>query len=177
MLYPADSWFCVRTLPKHEHIAAAGLRQVEGVEVFLPRIRFRRATKRGAVWFTEALFPGYLFARFDLDTLLRRVRSANGVRGLVQFGEKFATAPAEIVADLRQRTGPEELCVVGNELAVGDAVQISGGALHGLRAVVTQVISSRERVKVLLEFLGRATETEMAQANVVPEKRHPLAMR
>src|SRR5271165_4971390 len=30
----AEAWFCLRTLPKHEHIAAAQLGQDAGVEVF-----------------------------------------------------------------------------------------------------------------------------------------------
>jgi transcriptional antiterminator RfaH len=162
-----DDWFCVNTLAKHEHIAAAALRQVAGVEVFLPRLRFRRATRRGPAWVTEAMFPGYLFARFDPAALLRRVRSLNGVRGLVQFGGHLATAPAAAVADLRRFTGTEDICVLTDDVDVGAAVVISGGAFHGLRAVVTQVISSRDRVKVLLDFLGRATEFELARASVV----------
>ncbi len=57
------AWYCLRSQPKHEHIAAAHLRLLEGVTVFCPRIRFKRATRQGLVWVTEAMFPGYLFAR------------------------------------------------------------------------------------------------------------------
>jgi len=32
---------------------------------------------------------------------------------------------------------------------------------HGLRAVITRVMPSRERVAVLLEFLGRQTTVEL----------------
>ena len=169
-----DSWYCLRALPKHEHIAAAALRQIEGMEVFLPRLRFRRATRRGAVWVTEALFPCYLFARFESAELVRRVRAVNGVRGFVQFGDILATAPNAAIADLRHYTGNQELCVIPDEVTVGEEVQITGGVFHGLRAVVTQVIPSRQRVKVLLEFLGRATETEVAKSEVVRENFNPL---
>ena len=62
---PIDSWFCLRAQPKREHIAAACLRQISEVEVFSPRVRFRKHTNRGPVWFVESMFPGYLFARFD----------------------------------------------------------------------------------------------------------------
>ena len=172
----ADGWYCVHAQSKHEHIAAAALRQIEGVEVFLPRIRFRRATRRGAVWVTEALFPNYLFARFDPVPLLRRVRSLNGVRTLVHFGGRLALAPNEVIADLRSFTGDEDLCVLSEDVDVGDRVVITGGSFHGLRAVVTKVIPSRARVKVLMEFLGRATEVEMARSSVVPETVNPLAL-
>jgi transcriptional antiterminator RfaH len=45
-------WFCLRSQPKHAQIAAGHLHKDAGMEVFLPRVRFRRATKRGRVWAT-----------------------------------------------------------------------------------------------------------------------------
>src|SRR5215813_8963248 len=75
-----EAWFCVRTQPKHEHIAAAQLRQGRDIEVFLPRIRYKRRTRLGLAWVTEALFRDYLFARFDLDAAWRRVQGARSVR-------------------------------------------------------------------------------------------------
>ena len=99
----SQKWFCLRAKPKCEHLAAAGLRRLDGVEVFCPRIRFRRATTRGRVWFNEALFPGYLFARFDQGLLLRAVRYAHGVSGLVQFGARYAEVPSETLDALRDR--------------------------------------------------------------------------
>src|ERR1035441_3647403 len=72
------NWFCLRTQSKHEHIAAVHLRKMDGVGVFLPRIRFQRNTRQGLAWVTEALFPGYLFARFDWHDSLRQVQAAHG---------------------------------------------------------------------------------------------------
>src|SRR5215470_13246068 len=87
------AWFCVRTHPRHEHIAAAQLKQDAGIEVFLPRIRFQRTTRFGAAWTTEALFRDYLFARFDLVWDWRRVSHARAVRGVVHFGDRWPTIP------------------------------------------------------------------------------------
>src|ERR1043165_1914121 len=67
------AWFCVRTHLKNEHSAAAHLCLIPGVEVFNPRIRLLRSTRRGRVWFTESLFPNYVFARFDLESHLDKV--------------------------------------------------------------------------------------------------------
>ena len=66
-------WFCVRTQTKREHIAAGHLREVEGVEVFGPRLRYRKATRRGKIGWVEPLCPGYLLARFKLRELERAV--------------------------------------------------------------------------------------------------------
>ena len=98
----APAWFCVRSQIKHEHIAAQHLRKLPGVEVFCPRVRFQRATRRGKVWFTEAMFPNYLFARFELS-FIRAIKAEPGVASVVHFGPHFATVPDEIIADLRER--------------------------------------------------------------------------
>src|SRR2546430_15139128 len=110
------AWFCIRTQPKHEHIAAKHLKEQPQIEVYLPRIRFKRSTRRGPVWFTEALFPNYLFARFNLATVSRRVHSARGVRGIVHFGNQWPQIPDVVIADLRATVGGDEVHVIDQRL-------------------------------------------------------------
>ena len=76
-LIPEPVWFCLKTQPKREHLAATALRRQFGVECFSPRLRFRRMTQRGPVWFVEAMFPGYLFAKFIYSTQHRAVESGS----------------------------------------------------------------------------------------------------
>jgi transcriptional antiterminator RfaH len=163
------AWYCVRTQPKHEHIAAAHLAELKELEIYLPRIRFRRSTKAGPVWFTEALFPGYLFARFSLYAWLRQVQHTTGVSGVVHFGTHWPVIPDEAVADLQAGLGPDQLHILPEELQPGEPVVISGGAFHNLRAVVSRVMPGRQRVAVLLEFLGRQTTVEVDPSQLVPE--------
>jgi transcriptional antiterminator RfaH len=162
------AWFCLRSQPKHEHIAAAHLRNT-GVETFLPRVRFKRATRQGIVWVTEALFPNYLFARFDWRASLREVQSVHGVCEVVHFGERWPTIPGPIIGQLREAIGADELRVIPARLKPGDEVLIVRGALHGLNAVVSRVIPARERVAVLLDFLGRQTTIELPEDSVIKE--------
>ena len=166
---PVTEWFCLCAQPKHEHIASAHVRQIAGVEVFLPRVRFKRATVRGAAWTTEALFPGYLFARFAWPSNLGAVQHARGVRGLVHFGDRWPTIEPEIIADLRSAIGPDELHVMDAALAPGDVVRIADGSLRGQLAVVAQLRSGRDRVAVLMEFLGRQTMVELSAGSLVRE--------
>jgi transcriptional antiterminator RfaH len=170
---PVDStaWFCVRTQTKHEHIAAAYLRQNLELEVFLPRIRFKRPTRQGPAWVTEALFTNYLFARFDPGASLRHIEHACGVRGIVHFGNFRPAIPGEIIAELRAAMGNEELHVIANEFNPGDTVEIVGGAFHGLQAVVNRVLPAKQRVAVLLDFLGHQTAVELAGSQLVQTDR------
>ena len=161
------AWFCVRSQPKHEHIAAAHLQREPGIEVYLPRIRFKRATRRGPVWFTEALFPNYLFARFDLAACLRQVCHSRGVRGVVHFGDRWPIVPESVIEELRVTLGGEPVHVIREALQPGETVQIAGGVFHGLRAVITRAMPRRERVAVLLESLGRQTTVELPNAALI----------
>lgn len=167
MSAPTESWYCLHTQPKHEHIAAAQLRQRAGLQVFVPRIRFRRATRSGPVWVTEPLFLSYFFARFDLDARLHHVRYARGVRDVVHFGTRWPTIPDFVIADLLEGLGADQLQVVEQELCPGDSVEIAGGPLHGLRAVVTRALPANQRVAVLLDFLGRQASVELDRSQLV----------
>jgi transcription antitermination factor NusG len=164
----APLWFCLKTQPKHEHIAASALRQQFALECFSPRIRFRKATRRGAVWFVEAMFPGYLFARFLYREQHRQVQYAPGIAAIVRFGLHVAAINEAAISSLRAASGEEEVIIFDPELKVGDAVQITEGAFQGLQAVVTQLLPAKERVKVLLEFLGRQVEAEVQSPKLLP---------
>ena len=172
---PEPAWYCVRSQYKHEHIAGAHLRMLDGVIVFCPRIRFKRASRRGVVWVTEGMFPGYLFARFGLSEMHRQVRYTHGVICIVRFGDRYATVEDEALAPLRDHTDFAEVKEMNFELSQGDRVKITEGAFVGLEAVITLVLPAKERVKVLMEFLGRNVEAEVEQANVLPQVVHPLA--
>jgi transcriptional antiterminator RfaH len=165
----APNWFCLRCQPKHEHIAAGHLKKIPDTEAFLPRIRFQRSTRQGLFWVTEALFPNYLFARFDWHDSLRQVQAAPGVRGVVHFGTRWPIIEDGTIADLRQAVGEDELHVIAAPLQAGDTVEIAAGAMRGLQAVVSRVMPSRERVAVLFDFLGRQTMLDLPVHFVVKE--------
>jgi transcriptional antiterminator RfaH len=161
-------WFCVKTLPKREHIAAGHLREIEGVEVFCPRLRYRKATRRGKVWWVEAMFPGYVLARFVLADLERVVGYAQGVRGLVRFGGEVPPVPDAMVERLRQEVrerlsedDAEDTLTVGPEVRAGDEVEVAHGPLGGFQGQVLAVLPGRERVRVLMEFLGQPQVVEV----------------
>jgi transcriptional antiterminator RfaH len=165
-------WLCLRSQPKHEHIAAAHLRRmVEEIEVFCPRLRIRRRTRRGATWFVEALFPGYLFARFNPSRSMLLVKSVPGVQKVVGFGMRIPAISKEVIQDLRTHFDQSEVHEVMDELEPGQEITIAGGPLHGLSAAVLNVRSSAGRVQVLLEMLGRCTPVEISIDQVVSDRR------
>lgn len=162
-------WYCLRAKPKHEHIAAAHLRLCDGVEVYCPRVRIQRSTRRGLVWFTEALFPNYLFARFEMAQWQAHVRYSQGVSGIVRFGLEYPAVPDKTLEELRNFMSDAELKTVSYVLNEGDSVEIVEGPLRGQNGVVKQLLPARERVKVLLEVLGGTNEVELRLTSVFKE--------
>jgi transcriptional antiterminator RfaH len=169
-------WFCLRVAPKQEHVAIAHLRKVYQVGVFCPRLRFQKATRTGRRWYVEALFPSYLFGKFDYLTQHRAVHYCPGVSSIVHFGGKVIPVPAHAIQDLLAAVpeGAGETITIQPEVSLGQEVQVVEGAFAGLRAVVTRMMPARQRVAVLLEFLGRMSETEVPIGSVLSAVRHPM---
>ena len=157
----SPEWFCVRTQTKREHIAAGHLRELEAVEVFCPRLRYRKATRRGKIWWVEPLFPGYVLAKFNLAEMERAVTFCQGIRGLVRFGSEIPAVPEAFVESLRHEirnrsdANEDELFSVSPVIEAGDEVEIAHGPLQGMRGTIVSVAPAAERVKILLEFLGQ----------------------
>lgn len=157
------AWYCLRSQPKHEHVAAANLRRLYGFSVLNPRIRFKKVTRRGMVWVTEPVFPSYLFARFDRSQSMNAVMHAPGVAGVVHFGAYWPTIPQGMMEELYALVGDEEVRMIEQTLNVGDEVEIVDGGFCGFTGVVTRLMPARDRVAVLMDFFGRQTLVEVGR--------------
>ncbi|MBL6923062.1 MAG: transcriptional activator RfaH [Akkermansiaceae bacterium] len=165
------NWYVLRTQLKRERLAAANLRHLEGVEVFLPRLRYQKTTRRGRVWWVEPLFPGYLLAKFSYLELSRAVTYTAGVSRIVTFGDDTPAVPDQFVEDLqtevaRHQTDDEEI-VVNWKVEVGDEVELAEGPFKGMEGRVVEVRPGAERVSLLLEFLGESKPVEVSLYSLI----------
>jgi transcriptional antiterminator RfaH len=170
-------WFCLRTQPHRELFAHTSLKKLEKVESFFPRIRFLGTGRRQGRWITEALFPGYLFCKFNLRDQTRAVSYSPGVSGLIHFGNHCPTVPSEVIQQLQATFGPDEVTTVEQPLKIGDRVLIESGPMRGLEGIVCRVLPGKTRVALLLEFLGQQTQIEIdvSQAQAPRDRRSALA--
>jgi transcriptional antiterminator RfaH len=180
MILPDNQWYCVKTQTKREHIAAGHLREIESVEVFCPRIRYRKATRRGKIWWLEPLFPGYVLARFDLLELERAITFTQGVRGLVRFGTHIPHVPESFIHSLRNEVRDrsqtdEDILSLSPTIEIGDEVEIAHGPLQGMAGTVISIAPAAERVKVLLEFLGQPQAIDLDLFSILLPRR-PLPL-
>ncbi|QBG47351.1 hypothetical protein EGM51_08095 [Verrucomicrobia bacterium S94] len=153
-------WFVVRSKPKKERIAASTIAAQQGLEVFCPLIRFRRKTKRGAVWFQEAMFPGYFFVRFDMAEKQRAIAYSTGVLTIPLFNERYVPIPDDVIESIRRDLDEDGTVDAGAPLEVGEETTILEGSMRGLKVKVIKVMPAEDRVAVLLEMLGTMVEAQ-----------------
>jgi transcriptional antiterminator RfaH len=165
------AWYCARTQPKHEHIAAANLTRKLSLEVFHPRLRMERATRRGVVRVVEPLFPCYLFVRCRIDEQLDAIRYVSGISSLVHFGRRIPSVPDAVIDELKQCFEAEEPMSVEERLCPGAEVAVAEGVFMGSRGIVVRVLPAKQRVQILLDFLGRTTVAELDRKSLTVENR------
>ena len=163
------AWYCARTKPKHEHIAAASLRKNHQLEVFHPRLRIERATQRGVVRVSEPLFPCYIFVRCVMEQSLNDIQRTNGITTVVHFARRIPSIADSVIEELKECFAGEEMMTIKDRVSPGDEVLVADGAFAGMNAFVLRVMPARKRVQVLLDILGRPTPAEIDEDSVVME--------
>ena len=139
------------------------------LEVFHPRLRLERSTRRGVVRVVEPLFPGYLFVHCSLNERLSDIRYVNGVSSLVHFGNRISTIPDGVIQELKQCFEADEPMSVQDHLHVGAEVVVAEGPFQGFCGTVVRLLPARQRVQLLLDFLGRMTLAEVDRTALMTE--------
>lgn len=159
-------WYCLRTQTKREHIAAAILDGMDEVEVFCPRVSQIKKTRAGKKRFIEAMFPSYIFAKFNYMAHARHVMHSQGVTRLVEVGDR-RVIPERVILDLMASV-PEGIVVAPDpSLEEGAEVEFVSGSLKGLNAKVLATLPSGQRVQLLLDFLGREIRIEADASDIM----------
>jgi transcriptional antiterminator RfaH len=156
-------WYVVHTKPNQEERATANL-LAWGVETLFPRFRGTRRISPTR-YRSMPLFPGYLFAKFDLADSHAKVRMTRGVHGVVGFGE-FATPVEDTIMDLIRRRIDENGFVRDTPLRPGDAVEVVAGPLRCLNGVFERELEGKDRVMILLGTMGCPMRLQVAKADI-----------
>lgn len=157
-------WHALHTKSHKERQVEAFLRE-RGIETYFPTIP---APKRSRGSAERAFFPSYLFARVDLEVVgLWTLHYAPGMRGVVMFGGQPARVDERVIARLQARLADVVVVdALGEALNPGDPVVITQGPFAEFDAVFDKRLSADGRVRVLIEFLRRATPVEL-EANAL----------
>ncbi len=113
------------------------------------------------------MFPGYIFCRFSVRESLRHVISTAYVSQALTFMHDAGSVSDAVIEDLKREFDEKETITVETTVQAGDAVDIVEGPMRGTQAVVTQVLPGKERVRILLEFIGGLQEIEVPLLSLI----------
>jgi len=158
-------WFALWTRSRHEQVVRAQLEQ-KRIEAFLPTVtRWSRwkDRKKKIDW---PLFPGYCFARFNVQDRLP-ILKCTGVVNIISFEGEPAPIPEREIESIRQ--------LVESDLAYDPCPLIREGMLvevmHGpLKGVIGRLVRKNEKARLVLsvDLIGQAVSVEVDAADVRP---------
>ncbi len=154
----AGSCWCVLHTKPHKERQVCDLVENKGYEAYLPVVQVRkRGKERG-----EPFFSCYLFARLNGHLDYRSIRWLPGLRAIISFGDQPAVVPDAVVSDIKRRLAEvDKRGYLASQFKPGDRVAIDSGPLAGFKGVFQESLSSRDRAKVLVDFMGRWTRCEV----------------
>ena len=160
-------WYAARTQPRSEATSAAQLER-DGITVFAP---FITVSSTKAVHQKIPLFPGYLFARLDLEESgWPSILPAHRLLGWVKFGGEPAWLPNQVISDLREKVASiNDGGGLWKQFRPGQKVRIIGNNMDSLAEVLEGAKTANGRTRVLLNFMGR-----LIQATVPYESLHSV---
>jgi transcriptional antiterminator RfaH len=160
-------WHLLRTKAGEERRARDQVSRLSA-EVLLPLVhvqvrRWGRITESVA-----ALFPGYMFALFDIEREYSLLRYTRGVRQIVCFGEEAAVVPQWIIDELKLRCANGPLELPERRLVPGERVIVTDGPFRQFEGIFERHHSGPERVAILLSVMGASRRTVVPARMVAP---------
>lgn len=148
-----EKWYVLQSKPQKEKLLYEQL-CLRDIETYYPSIRVKPVNPRSRKF--KSFFPGYLFARVDLEHVgLSFLQWVPGAIGLVTFGGEPAFIADSILQEIRLKIEKiiNEEKYFFDRLKPGDMVSINEGPFAGYKAIFDTRLSGGQRVQVLLEAL------------------------
>jgi transcription antitermination factor NusG len=161
------SWFAVQTRPKFEKKVASELEE-KGVQSFLPLHSVKRQWSDRRQSVSLPLFPGYTFVRIAPALGARiTVLRTNGVINFVGprgIGTPIPDGEIEAVQTLLNQRVP---FAFHPYLKIGQSVRIRGGALDGIKGILTKVNGDQSLI-ISVELIQRSVAMRVAGYDIEP---------
>ncbi len=161
------NWYCLHTRPLKEAHVESYCRGSLGLETYFPRIKQHRTIRRVRRVVVSPLFPRYLFVRFDPALSYRAARYCPEVINIVHNGDTPAIVEDALIHDLKGWVDTElEKLSLRPALRPGDSVQIVGGPMQGISAVILRASDEQDRVTILLSILQHGAQLTLCRAQL-----------
>ena len=124
---------------------------------------------------TRCVLPGYVLVRMELtDDSWATVRHTPSVTGFVGHGQTpvplsldevvsmlTPSVVAKVAAEASTSVSRAKKKVEVVDFAVGDSVMVTDGPFTGVHATITEISANQQRLRALVEILGRETPVDL----------------
>ena len=163
------AWYAIHTYAGYEEQVADQIKQrIAGVDmadkifdVLVPKEKMIviKNGKRKVV--EQKIFQGYVLVEMKLtEDAWFIIRNTPGVTGFVGAGTTPTPVSAKEIAKIKKRMGVAEP-KHEIDLSVGEVVNITDGPFKGFDGAVSEIDSTKGKIKVLVSMFGRDTSVEL----------------
>ncbi len=167
---PRRKWYVIHTYSGYENKVKMNLmRRINSLgmqdkiyQVLVPteeEIEFKDGKKKTV---QKKIYPGYVIVEMIMtDDSWYVVRNTSGVTGFVGPGVKPIPLPKDEVKKIMRLMGMEAPVKVKMDLMVGQMVRVTHGPFKDFHGIIEEVNPDKEKLRVLISFLGRETPVEL----------------
>jgi transcription antitermination factor NusG len=165
-------WYALQVNCRKEANIAAQI-EGRGVECFLPQYKSLRKWSDRTKEIRQALFPGYLFCRFNYESR-QPVVTAAGVIQVVGNGRHAVAVPDSEIEALQVAIASGVPSQPWPYLRAGELVRVNYGHLSGLQGILIN-FKGNHRVVLSVTLLQRslALEVDLSWLTPVERAKHP----
>lgn len=158
-------WFALKVRARGEGLVDDALRR-KSYETFLPTYRECRQYSDRIRTVEAALFPGYLFCRFDAEHRVPVLATA-GVYDLVRFGDKPAAIDENEIIALQRFAISGLAAKPWPYLRAGDKVRVEFGSMAGVDGLLIKE-KGADRLILSITLLQRSVSVEIDRTWIRP---------
>jgi transcriptional antiterminator RfaH len=107
-----------------------------------------------------------------MEPMLEKVRYTPAVKFVLRFGDRIPEIPDAVIEELRQGVAGMNSELLTDAPLAGEEVEVALGAFMGMKARVVCVLPGKERVRILLDVMGRAVPVELSLDSVLVDRRN-----
>ena len=131
-------------------------------DYYLPKITTKKINSNAKM---ELLFPGYIFVNTSLDNY-SALKYTIGIKNIIKFGRYISCISSKEIEAMQIAEEASKIIPVASQIQIGQNVVIAKGSLKGSIVKICS-LPDKERVGVLLSFLGSIRRVTISEKNLI----------
>lgn len=155
-----QQWYALTVKPRYEFKVLEGIKSLGEAEGFVPSYQDKRRWSDRVKILDVPLFTGYVFAKFNVDSVRVPILRLGGVKSIVAVSGGATPIPEPEIANLRGLVSSGFALQEWPFLKKGQRVRVEHGPLRGVEGIV---VSRKDEwmMVVSIDLLQRSVAVEL----------------